>query len=327
MEDFSSGSSSPWYEMRSKIDSVIIENGVTSIGNYAFSNFKLKYEKYLDYFNDSLIERFSSLNKDAPQIIKDAMRYAVEGGGKRVRPVLCYAVCEMLGGNISAVKELALAIEFIHGYSLVHDDLPAMDNDDYRRGKLSTHKKFGEAYGILAGDALLNFAFETILSKDGADADYYRAAREIAEYAGYCGMIGGQVLDLMNEKSITATEQNLYDIYVNKTAKLISAPILAASLVCGGKYYDKLKEYGYNLGVLFQITDDFMDAFGTFGGIGKTPLKDEKEDKLTSIKVFGVDGAKRKAEEHYEIAKAIITDIDGVGFMSDFTDFVFRRKS
>ena len=274
------------------------------------TDFSLKYDEYLNYFEKSLENRLNTLNSDAPQVIKDAMRYAVCGGGKRVRPVLCYAACEMLGGDKSAVKNLALAIEFIHSYSLVHDDLPAMDNDDYRRGKLSTHKKFGEATGILAGDALLNFAFETLFSEENISKGYLDAAGLIAEYAGYSGMIGGQVLDLENENSEISTEKELYDIYLNKTVKLILAPILAASCVNGRKYYSELKEYGYNIGILFQITDDIMDECGTLEQIGKTPHKDDAENKLTSIKVFGLEGAKRKAFEHYERAKNIIEKID-----------------
>ena len=204
------------------------------------ADFNALYEEYLHFFENSLKERLSSLDNDAPSIIKEAMAYAVDGGGKRVRPILCYAACEMLGGDKNDVKELALALEFIHSYSLVHDDLPAMDDDDYRRGKLSTHKKFGEALGILAGDALLNFAFETIFSKKYISENYFDAARLISEYAGYGGMIGGQVADLYNEKNPNATDKDLYFIYLNKTAKLISAPLLAASCVCNKKYFDEL---------------------------------------------------------------------------------------
>lgn len=293
------------------------------------SDFSLKYSSYLSFFEKSLENRLGALSADAPQVIKDAMRYAVCGGGKRVRPVLCYAVCEMLGGDKGAVKNLALAVEFIHSYSLVHDDLPAMDNDDYRRGKLSTHKKFGEATGILAGDALLNFAFETLFSDlpDGnVSKGYLDAAAIIAEYAGYSGMIGGQVLDLENENSESATEKELYDIYLNKTAKLILAPILAASCVNGKKYYSELKEYGYNIGILFQITDDIMDACGTLEEIGKTPHKDDAENKLTSIKVFGLDGAKERAFTHYVKAKEIIEKIEGTGFLTEFTDKIYKRN-
>lgn len=290
-------------------------------------NFDVKYKEYLRYFEDSLKTRLSSLSVSAPETIKQAMEYAVAGGGKRVRPVLCFAVCEMLGGNLDEVKEIALAIEFIHSYSLVHDDLPAMDNDDFRRGKFSTHKKFGEAIGILAGDALLNFAFETVFSANEFTDGYLKAARLLAEYAGYSGMIGGQVSDLANEDNENAAEKNLYDIYLNKTAKLISASILAASLIRGGKFYKELKEFGYHLGILFQITDDIMDECGTIEQIGKTPHKDDAENKLTSIKIFGLDGAKKLAEKHYLSAKSIIGKIDNAGFLTEFTDKMYLRRS
>lgn len=284
------------------------------------------YDKYLRYFEQCLAEKLNGLDAAAPQLIKDAMEYAVLGGGKRVRPVLCFSACEMLGGKAEDVKNIALAVEFIHSSSLVHDDLPAMDNDDYRRGKLSTHKKFGEAYGILAGDALLNVAFETLLSERKFTDGYLKAARIVAEYAGYGGMIGGQVEDLQNEKNSAPTEDALYAIYLNKTAKLISVPILAADCVCGGHNFDALKEYGYHLGVLFQITDDIMDVEGTFEKIGKTPHKDDTEDKLTAVKIFGLDGAKERAKTHYEHAKSIIEKIDTVGFLTAFTDKMFTRR-
>ena len=289
-------------------------------------DFAVKYDEYLNFFNASLEKRLDFLKDDAPKTIKDAMRYAVSGGGKRVRPVLCYSACEMLGKDFSAVENLALCIELIHSYSLVHDDLPAMDNDDYRRGKLSTHKKFGEATGILAGDALLNFAFETMLSENKISDAFIDAMRVIAEYAGYSGMIGGQTLDLLNENNAAATEKDLYEIYLNKTAKLITAPLLAASCVNGKKYYDELKEYGYHLGILFQITDDIMDECGTLEQIGKTPHKDDAEKKLTSVRIFGLNGAKDKAAFHYNSAKKIIENIDGLGFLTAFTDKMYQRR-
>ena len=140
-------------------------------------------------------------------------------------------------------------------------------------------------------------------------------------------MIGGQVLDLENENNPAATEQALYDIYLNKTAKLISAPILAASLLSGKKYYDELKEYGYHLGILFQITDDIMDVCGTLEKIGKTPHKDADENKLTSVSVLGLEGAQKRATEHYLQAKNAIEKIDGIGFLTQFTDKMYNRKS
>lgn len=291
-------------------------------------DFDFKYAEYLSFFNDSLNKRLSLIDcATAPNSIKNAMKYAVTDGGKRVRPILCYSATEMLGGNIKDVEELALCIEFIHSYSLVHDDLPCMDNDDFRRGKLSTHKKFGEDIGVLAGDALLNYAFEILFSKTDISKEYARAASIIAEYAGFSGMIGGQVFDLENEKKTEYCEQDLYDTYLNKTAKLITAPLLVASCICGGRFFDEIKEYGYNLGVLFQITDDIMDVSGTIEEIGKTPHKDESENKLTAIKIYGFDGAKKIAEKHYLTAKKFIEKIDKLGFLTRFTDKMYLRKS
>ena len=289
-------------------------------------NYETAYKRYLEYFENSLNERISSLDDRSPRIIRDAMAYAVCGGGKRVRPVLCLSTTEMLGGEISCAKNFALAIEFIHSYSLVHDDLPSMDNDDYRRGKFSTHKKFGEAYGVLAGDALLNFAFETCLSGEFGERDA-KAMRIIADFSGYRGMIAGQVLDIESEKLNEPDEKTLYDIYINKTSRLLTAPLLVASELCGGKYYSELEEFGKNLGILFQITDDFLDAEGDFNTIGKTPNKDEKENKFTSIKVFGKDGAKFRAKKHYEEARKVLEKIPGSEFLSVFLDKIYMRKS
>ena len=287
-----------------------------------------KFEEFLDYFNESLAERFSALDGDkttVPALTTDAMKYAVEGGGKRVRPVLCFAANEMLGGAKENVKEFAVAIELIHSYSLVHDDLPAMDNDDYRRGKLSTHKKFGEAFGILAGDALLNYAFETCLSKKNFDKGDLDASRIIAEYAGYKGMISGQILDLLNEKNETLDEKVLYEIYVNKTSKLLTAPLLVASVKNGNAFYKELKEVGTDLGIMFQIKDDILDEESSFASLGKTLHKDKAENKYTSVKTFSLNGAKQKAFELYEKIVDNLKIIPNSGFLIEFTKRLYER--
>ncbi len=284
------------------------------------------YNKYLDIFENYLNKTLPSLTNDTPQILSDGIKYAVADGGKRVRPVLCLAAAECLGVDVKSVLNYALAIELIHSYSLVHDDLPAMDNDDYRRGKLSTHKKFGEANGILIGDALLNLAFETCFLKDELTVNDCKAVKLIGEYSGAKGMIAGQVLDLLNEKSNDLREETLYSIYVNKTAKLITLPLLVASALSGNKYFDEFENFGYNLGVMFQITDDIMDVEGSFDLIGKTPNKDIQSGKFTSIKVFGLDGAKKMAKKHYENCKNILTKIPNADFLNDFTDYMFLRK-
>ena len=287
-------------------------------------NFKDKYAEYLNVFCDYLTEYFSSI-KGIPENLYSAMEYAVSGGGKRVRPVLCLAISDMLGVDVKKTLPFALAIEMIHSYSLVHDDLPAMDNDDYRRGKLSTHKKYGEAMGILAGDGLLNLAYEILLSVNDFSLNELKASRIIADYAGSKGMINGQVLDIEGENADNVSESALYDIVINKTAKLITAPILVASSLGGDKYFNELKEYGYNLGLLFQTTDDIFDATSTFEEIGKTPHKDE--NKITAIKVYGLEGAKLKASIYYENCKKILDLLPNNSFLSDFTDYIYTRKN
>ena len=289
------------------------------------TDYTAKYNQYLTVFNDYLNKTFDNLDINAPKTIKDAMAYAVKDGGKRVRPILCMATAEMLGVNFDKIKDICIALECIHSYSLVHDDLPAMDNDDYRRGKLSTHKKFGEANGILAGDALLNFAFEIVLSKENFTINDAKALKILAEFAGYSGMIAGQILDLENEKNCS-NEKVLYNIYENKTAKLITAPLLIASIYADQKNFEHLKLYGYNLGVLFQIIDDVMDVEGTLESIGKTPHKDLSVDKLTSVKVFGFDGALKKAEFHYNECKKILAEINADEFLHQLTDKMYTRR-
>ncbi len=290
------------------------------------TGFDTAFSDYLNRFNQYISEVFLALKSSAPEVIRQAMTYAIEGGGKRIRPILCIATAEMFGFSFDDVKELALSIEMIHSYSLVHDDLPAMDNDDYRRGKLSTHKKFGEAYGILAGDALLNFAFEHSLSKENITLNYTKALCEIAKCAGYNGMIGGQVLDLLNEKN-DVSEEVLYDIVGRKTSELLKAPLVSVSMLNGGKYYDELSEYGLHLGYLFQITDDILDVEGSLESIGKTPNKDVASEKLTAVKLFGVDGAKEKAKKHYQICKNVLNKIENSNFLMALTDKIYLRKN
>ncbi len=284
------------------------------------------YDKYLNIFENYLSNTLNTLVKDVPSPLDQAIVYAVTDGGKRVRPVLCLAVADYLGVDTYSVLNYALAIELIHSYSLVHDDLPAMDNDDYRRGKLSTHKKFGEANGILTGDALLNLAFECCYLKDEITKNEYTAIKLIAEYAGSKGMIAGQVLDLINEKNEDVSKEILYSIYENKTAKLITLPLLVASAISGNKYFEEFKELGFNLGIMFQITDDIMDVEGSLSSIGKTPNKDAQSGKLTSIKFFGLDGAKKEAKNHYEKCKEILETIPNCKFLNEFTDLMYNRK-
>lgn len=286
-------------------------------------NYKEQYQKYFELFENELARAVTTI--DAPEILKESMKYAILDGGKRVRPVLALSTAEMLGVDLSKVLPFCVAIESIHSYSLVHDDLPSMDNDDYRRGKLSTHKKFGEAQGILAGDALLNFAFEYVLNKSDFSSDDAKALSLLAKFAGSSGMVGGQVLDLSNEKCASVSEKVLYEIYENKTAKLIMAPILIASILSGNKYFDILTEFGLNLGYLFQISDDILDVEGTIEEIGKTPNKDKDSDKLSAIKVFGLDGAKERKSFHYNKCIDCLIKIENNEFLLALTKNMYER--
>lgn len=287
-------------------------------------NFNSKMKFYQDYFNDSLDNFLINLKSKLDDGMYDLISYPLLNGGKRVRPILCFATAETLGVSLEKVKNFALAIEMIHCYSLVHDDLPAMDNDDFRRGKPSTHKMFGEANGILSGDALLNLAIETCLEGELSNCEL-NAVREIFACSGAKGMILGQYFDLKDVKP--NTKEYLYSIYENKTAKLIMAPVLSASRVAGDKYYNDLKEFSYNLGVLFQITDDLLDLFGTLEQIGKTPNKDQADNKLTAITVYGVDGAKEKENYHFDNCIKSLDNIPNAEFLKEFTKIVKNRKS
>ena len=289
-------------------------------------NFDLKYSRYKDYFERSLIDFFSDYLNDET-LINSAVKYSVFNGGKRIRPVLLYATAEMLNLSIEEVENFALSLEFIHSYSLVHDDLPCMDNDDYRRGKYSTHKKFGEYVGVLAGDGLLNLAIEVALLKQNFSTLDKEALNLLFQYSGIKGMIAGQMEDLFCEKKNNVGEKELFSIYLNKTAKLISAPILIASTLANHAYYEQLKEFSINLGYLFQFVDDVMDCESNFEQMGKTPNKDAIVDKLTSIKVFGLEGAKVKAKEYYDACINILSKIKNSEFLIQLTNFVYNRRS
>ena len=286
-------------------------------------NYKEQYNHYLKIFENELNIAVESIN--APDILKESMKYAILDGGKRVRPVLALSTADMLDIELSTVLPFAVAIECIHSYSLVHDDLPSMDNDDYRRGKLSTHKKFGEAQGILAGDALLNFAFEYVLNKSNFTINDGKALGLLAKFSGCSGMVGGQVLDLSNENNDDVSEKVLYQIYENKTAKLIMAPILIASILCDNKHFDSLREYGLNLGYLFQISDDILDVEGTIEEIGKTPNKDADSNKLSAIKVFGLEGAKQRKILHYNNCIEQLNKIENNQFLLALTKNMYER--
>lgn len=237
--------------------------------------------------------------------VLEAMNYSIHAGGKRLRPMFMHVVFLMLGGeDEAAVRPFMMAMEMIHTYSLVHDDLPAMDNDDYRRGKLTTHKKYGEAMGILAGDALLNAAFETAFCAFDSDTPPERigkALKVLGHKAGIHGMVGGQVVDVENNGSFVG-EDMLYYVYKNKTAALIEGSLMLGGILAGAEEETvrKLEKVGTKIGLAFQIQDDILDIVGEQEMIGKPVHSDEKNEKSTYVVLHGVDKSREMVGEYTE---------------------------
>ena len=287
--------------------------------------FTEKYEEYLNYFNEKL-ETYCNKLDCQPKILNDSIKYSLTLGGKRIRPVLTFAVGDLLGVPKEKLVNFALAIELIHTYSLIHDDLPEMDDADFRRGKPSNHKVFGTGNAVLAGDALLNTAYSILFSECFNGNEYISASKFICDAAGIYGMIGGQSADLLHERDNTVDEDVLYFIYSNKTAKLIIAPIIVPSILNGGKNYSKLKFFGEKLGLLFQFTDDVLDVEGKFEELGKTTGKDE--NKYTGVKLYGLEGCKVKSELLCDECLKILESIEGdTQFLTEFVNFIVKRTN
>lgn len=238
---------------------------------------------------------------DAPPMLYESMRYSLFAGGKRLRPALCLAACEMFGGAATDALRAATAMEMIHTYSLIHDDLPAMDNDDMRRGKPTNHKVFGEANAILAGDGLLSLAM-TVLSGI-EDTRVFRAVSR-----GALDMVSGQSLDLNSKPDI----ETLLQIHAKKTGALIRASVLAGAY-CAGANADQiaaLQEFSDHFGLLFQITDDILDAVGDPGVLGKSVGKDARDEKVTFVSVYGLEQARREAKNAADAALTALKRIE-----------------
>jgi len=240
----------------------------------------------------------------------EAMRYAVFGGGKRLRPLLSIASCNAFGGAIEDVLDPAAALEFIHTYSLVHDDLPAMDDDDLRRGRATLHRAFGEAEAILAGDALLTLAFEILAARpEGEDRGARRAEAVllVARAAGLSGMVGGQVADLAAERSRPAPAE-LEWIHRHKTGALVAAAVELGALHAGADPAEReaMARFGDALGLAFQITDDVLDRTASAETLGKTPGKDERAGKATYPALLGLEASRREAARLADLARACI---------------------
>lgn len=273
-------------------------------------NFDEKYSSYLKEFN-AVLDGFCENLNCRPEILKESLIYSLKLGGKRLRPVLMMSVADLLGLERRKVMNFALALELIHTYSLIHDDLPEMDDDDFRRGKPSNHKVFGTGNAVLAGDGLLNTAYSILLKECRNGAEYVSAAEFICDCAGIYGMIAGQSADLLHEKDKSFNEPTLNFIYENKTGKLLVAAVTVASILSGGRCYSELKAFGRDLGTLFQITDDILDVEGDFEKLGKSIGKDEQEGKFTAVAVYGLDGAKLRADVLASRCLALLEGKDG----------------
>lgn len=262
---------------------------------------------------NNIIKGFYPKEEGLQKVIFEAMNYSIDAGGKRLRPIFMMEVSKLFDGFNKDIEPFMAALEMIHTYSLVHDDLPAMDNDDYRRGMLTTHKKFGHAMGILAGDALLNFAFETAADAVCNSTDINRAAKAMSvlgKKAGAYGMIGGQVVDVNLSGSKTTKEQ-LDFIYENKTSALIEAAFVIGAILSGSNE-DQIKlveKAAYNIGMAFQIQDDILDVIGDAKVIGKPVLSDEKNEKTTYVTIYGVDGAKKYVKDYTDEAINILANV------------------
>ena len=261
---------------------------------------------------DRLVPAYSG-SEPGPARIHDAMRYSLKAGGKRLRPVLCLAGAGLFNPKHSALPA-AVALECIHTYSLVHDDLPCMDNDDLRRGRPTAHKQFDEATALLAGDALLPHAFVLLATHYAADPRLATAlVSELAETAGSRHLVGGQMQDLLSEKKADATTAELDFIHLNKTAAMLEASLVMGGLVggAGDPQLAALRNAGRHLGLAFQIIDDVLDATADSTTLGKTPGKDAKSGKTTYVSLHGIDTACRIASEQTEGALAAFKSLPG----------------
>jgi geranylgeranyl diphosphate synthase, type II len=244
-----------------------------------------------------------------PEKIYESMRYSLLAGGKRLRPILCLATCEMMGGTIEMAMPTACAVEMIHTMSLIHDDLPAMDNDDYRRGMLTNHKVYGEDIAILAGDGLLAYAFEFVAIRTPENVPRDKVLQVIARLGralGAAGLVGGQVVDLESEGKTNISLETLNFIHNHKTAALLEACVVCGGILASASLEDiqRLTRYSQNIGLAFQIIDDILDITSTQEQLGKTAGKDLQAKKVTYPSLWGIEQSRVKAQELIEAACA-----------------------
>ena len=286
------------------------------------------YQDIVNIFLEECIKEKDLMEKS----IYNAMRYSLLAGGKRLRPVLSLAVCDMLGGDLKEVLPYACAVEMIHTYSLIHDDLPSMDNDDYRRGKLTNHKVFGEALAILAGDGLLNMAFELMLENTSSNCNNIenkvKAMGYIAKSSGVRGMIGGQVVDIESENNEVSVETLEY-MHRLKTGALIKASVISAAIICNASNEDiqNLENYAEGIGLAFQIKDDILDVEGNIDKLGKNVGSDASNKKTTYVSIYGLEKSKQMLTE---ITESAIKSLDSFGgkaaFLKELAEYLVIRE-
>jgi len=266
-----------------------------------------------------------------PEKLYQAMRYSLLAGGKRLRPILCLATCELLGGTEPMAMPTACALEMIHTMSLIHDDLPAMDNDDYRRGQLTNHKVYGEDVAILAGDALLTYAFEYVATQT-AEVPADRTLRVIADLGkavGAEGLVGGQIVDLESEGIADVSLDTLNYIHTHKTGALLRVSVTAGAILAGATtaQIDTLAQYADRIGLAFQIIDDVLDITATSEELGKSAGKDLTAQKATYPSIWGLEASKQEAQKLVETAKASVLESFGQGArpLVALADFIVDR--
>ncbi|WP_298864604.1 polyprenyl synthetase family protein [uncultured Gimesia sp.] len=265
---------------------------------------------------------------DCPPILKEAMSYSLSAGGKRLRPILVLLSCEACGGNREDALPAASAIEIVHTYSLIHDDLPAMDDDDLRRGKPTSHIKFGEANAILAGDALLTRAFEIMARQIEVKSCAAECCVDLANAAGAVGMVGGQVADLESEHQNQPTLETLEAIHRRKTGRLICSALTMGARIGGADAVtlEKLETYGTCIGLAFQITDDLLDLTGDEEKMGKGVRKDAEHGKLTYPSLIGVDESQKRAQNLIQEACLSISSLGSHGQrLEELAHFILER--
>lgn len=302
-------------------------------GNLNKSQFMEELQQKVEHINN-VLEKFLPVEEGQQRIIFEAMNYSVRAGGKRLRPILMEETYHMFGGSSAVIEPFMAAIEMIHTYSLVHDDLPAMDNDEYRRGKKTTYAVYGEAMGILAGDALLNLAYETAakaFDMEVADARVARAFTVLAKKAGVYGMVGGQVVDVESEKSddCPITREKLDFIYRLKTGALIESSMMIGAILAGASSDEvsRVEQIAAKLGLAFQIQDDVLDVTSTLEVLGKPVGSDEKNNKATYVTFEGLDKAVSDVER---ISKEAEEQLDDLGyddaFLKELFEYLIHRE-